>query len=660
MSRNKLELRHNPKSLVDSSNAPVTGNYELEQTIGQGHFAIVKSARHTFSGERVAIKIIEKQKLDAVSREHLFQEVKCMKLVQHPNVVRLYQVIDTHTKLYLIQELGDGGDMYDYIMKHSHGLDEDQAKLYFSQIVDAVKYCHGLRVVHRDLKPENVVFFQQSGQVKLTDFGFSNIYEPDSKLLTSCGSLAYSAPEILLGDSYYAPPVDIWSLGVILYMLVTGRAPFQEANDSETLMMILDCKYHLPDHLSAQCSDLICRMLVRDPGERATLDQIRCHQWLANESDESDIESSPSRPPLTNEDREKVIQMMIDGQICQSRQTIEQNLQMDAYNHVTASFYLLAEKIARCHGDKKRKHKMSRCHGDKKRKHVANAACLSKRKPLVDVQTPNVVVVSSGSVLSKSQFKLKQRNLLLRQTEAKEEEENLVEEEDEQQMDDAVDLNTSPPLQLSNILEDQDQLNLDETNPSIRVPIQLSHSVTRRSSRGPSMSQSDNLISKLTIPEEEGEVDREMAAGNLEELARFKQTKMSTDTSDSDTEANRVHEWARSTSSTSRSRARLRSSNNFNRPLSVSQLSKNNSFRHHRSTIGGTETPAQIYSQPISSTTPTPRESVVFNRGDDKPFVKLLQQMNYKSKSMDQRIGQVEPRPESRSEPYSQTRPNND
>ena len=117
-----------------------------------------------------------------------------MKLVQHPNVVRLYEVIDSPTKLYLIQELGDGGDMYDYIMKHPGGLNEERARRFFSQIVRAVKYCHDLRVVHRDLKPENVVFFAQTGQVKLTDFGFSNVYSPEARLLTSCGSLAYSAP----------------------------------------------------------------------------------------------------------------------------------------------------------------------------------------------------------------------------------------------------------------------------------------------------------------------------------------------------------------------------------------------------------------------------------------------------------------------------------
>jgi SNF-related kinase len=184
----------------------------MEGTIGQGHFAVVKLARHRFSGEKVAIKCIDKAKLDTVSREHLYQEVRCMKLVQHPNVVRLYDVCDTTHKLYLILELGDGGDMYDFIMRHGSpmatdpyytsnnaymhtgGLSEHVARRYFRQIVRALKYCHDLCVVHRDLKPENVVFFRKTGQVKLTDFGFSNVFVPGTKLLTSCGSLAYSAP----------------------------------------------------------------------------------------------------------------------------------------------------------------------------------------------------------------------------------------------------------------------------------------------------------------------------------------------------------------------------------------------------------------------------------------------------------------------------------
>lgn len=185
----------------------IAGLYDLDKTIGKGHFAVVKLARHVFTGERVAVKVIDKTKLDEISKSHLFQEVRCMKLVQHPNVVRLYEVIDTQTKLYLILELGDGGDLYDYIMKHEQGLGEDSARKYFRQIVEAISYCHKLHVVHRDLKPENVVFFEKQGIVKLTDFGFSNMFKPSEKLETACGSLAYSAPEILLGDSYDPPAV---------------------------------------------------------------------------------------------------------------------------------------------------------------------------------------------------------------------------------------------------------------------------------------------------------------------------------------------------------------------------------------------------------------------------------------------------------------------
>ena len=202
-----LVVKMSHRKLRSDFDGKIAGLYDLEETIGEGHFAVVKLARHVFTGEKVAVKVIDKTKLDDISKAHLFQEVRCMKLVQHPNVVRLYEVIDTQTKLYLILELGDGGDMYDYIMKHEKGIEENKARHYFRQIVEAISYCHRLHVVHRDLKPENVVFFKKLELVKLTDFGFSNMFNPGNKLETSCGSLAYSAPEILLGDSYDAQAV---------------------------------------------------------------------------------------------------------------------------------------------------------------------------------------------------------------------------------------------------------------------------------------------------------------------------------------------------------------------------------------------------------------------------------------------------------------------
>ncbi|XP_018521183.1 SNF-related serine/threonine-protein kinase isoform X1 [Lates calcarifer] len=327
----------------------IAGLYDLDKTLGRGHFAVVKLARHVFTGEKVAVKVIDKTKLDTVATGHLFQEVRCMKLVQHPNIVRLYEVIDTQTKLYLILELGDGGDMFDYIMKHEEGLNEELAKKYFAQIVHAISYCHRLHVVHRDLKPENVVFFEKQGLVKLTDFGFSNKFQPGKKLTTSCGSLAYSAPEILLGDEYDAPAVDIWSLGVILFMLVCGQPPFQEANDSETLTMIMDCKYTVPAHVSSACKDLIDRMLQRDPKRRASLDEIERHTWLQG------VDPSPatkyntplvSHKNLSEEEHNSIIQRMVLGDIA-DREAIVEALETNKYNHITATYYLLAERILR-------------------------------------------------------------------------------------------------------------------------------------------------------------------------------------------------------------------------------------------------------------------------------------------------------------------------
>jgi len=325
----------------------IAGLYDIEKTLGSGHFAVVKLARHVFTGEKVAVKVIDKTKLDEVSRAHLYQEVRCMKLVQHPNVVRLYEVVDTPTKLYLILEFGDGGDMYDHIMKYEgKGIIEEKAKHYFRQVVSAIDYCHKLHVVHRDLKPENVIFFKSLDVAKLTDFGFSNSFSPGEKLSTSCGSLAYSAPEILLGDSYEPPAVDVWSLGVILYMMVCGEGPFNHTNDSETLTKIMDCSYLFPDHLSEGCKSLISRMLVREPSKRASLESIYNDPWLKSGIEEVD----ESLPPLISEIRVtpdlhlSVLQKMETGNIAK-REEIKRSLEDNKYDHITATYFLIAEKL---------------------------------------------------------------------------------------------------------------------------------------------------------------------------------------------------------------------------------------------------------------------------------------------------------------------------
>lgn len=174
-----------------------------------------------------------------------------------------------------------------------------------------------------------MVFFEKLGVVKLTDFGFSNKFSPGQKLQTFCGSLAYSAPEILLGDSYDAPAVDIWSLGVILYMLVCGQPPFEKANDSETLTMIMDCKYTIPAQISKSCHRLIGSMLVRDPKKRATLEQIANDPWIQenpqNDTDHLHDSSIPliSREEINEDDHSFIVQKMINGKIATKEDIIQ-------------------------------------------------------------------------------------------------------------------------------------------------------------------------------------------------------------------------------------------------------------------------------------------------------------------------------------------------
>ena len=279
---------------------------------------MVKSARHLISGERVAVKIIDKIKLDKDSVDRMYNEVEHLKVAKHASIVQLYEAIDTPNSLYLILERADKGDLYDFIMENStileneegencyaherqtSGIGEALARRFFKQISEALYLCHSNNIVHRDLKPENVVIFTDKDEstklrAKITDFGFSNKFNPETQLLsTSCGSLAYSAPEVLLGDEYIAPAVDVWSLGVLLYMLVCGKAPFNETNDSETLTCILDCKFEIPPYVNPDCQHLIKSMIRLEPTERLTMGQVLNSSWVTqNESIPAVLSTEP-------------------------------------------------------------------------------------------------------------------------------------------------------------------------------------------------------------------------------------------------------------------------------------------------------------------------------------------------------------------------------
>ncbi|XP_063674315.1 SNF-related serine/threonine-protein kinase-like isoform X15 [Bolinopsis microptera] len=322
----------------------IAGLYDLDKVLGKGHYGIVRLARHVFSGQMVAVKVIDKTKLDQRETDHLLKEVQCMKLVRHPNVVRLYHVITTKNKLYLVLELGSGGDLLDYLNKMPDGIGEERTREYFGQIIRAIAYCHHLHIVHRDLKPENIIFNEDYSVLKLTDFGFSNEFSPGEKLMTYCGSWKYSAPEILLQEEYDPPAVDVWSLGVMLFQMVAGRLPFSEVNQSETLTKIMDGSYEMPDEISDDLKDLLSRMIVVDPKDRITVDEVLAHPWCSKVKIGGPINGLVHEVGITPEEHEKVAKILSDNKIA-TRELLKKSIDANSYDYISATYLLLAEQL---------------------------------------------------------------------------------------------------------------------------------------------------------------------------------------------------------------------------------------------------------------------------------------------------------------------------
>ncbi|KAJ7297334.1 hypothetical protein O6H91_Y063900 [Diphasiastrum complanatum] len=205
------------------------GKYEVGRTIGEGNFAKVKFAQNTETGESVAMKVLDKETiLKHRMVNQIKREISIMKLVRHPNVVRLHEVLASRMKIYIVLEFVTDGELFDKIV-HQRKLKEHDSRRYFQQLIDAVDFCHSKGVYHRDLKPENLLLDSQ-GNLKISDFGLSALQQVDGLLHTTCGTPNYIAPEVLDDKGYDGAAADIWSCGVILYVLLAGRLPFDEAD----------------------------------------------------------------------------------------------------------------------------------------------------------------------------------------------------------------------------------------------------------------------------------------------------------------------------------------------------------------------------------------------------------------------------------------------
>uniref|UniRef100_A0AAV1U1P8 Protein kinase domain-containing protein n=1 Tax=Peronospora matthiolae TaxID=2874970 RepID=A0AAV1U1P8_9STRA len=259
--------------------------YALGKVIGSGTFSVVRTAVHKPTTQRYAIKCIKRDGLVAEDIEALTTEVAILKQMNHPNIMILHDFFVEDTFYYLVTEFMEGGELFDRIVEKSY-YNEREARDLVKLLLEAIKYCHDANIVHRDLKPENLLLTSKDddASIKLADFGFAKRVELNSEgLVTACGTPGYVAPEILEGKSY-GKTVDIWSIGVITYILLCGYPPFHDDNHNALFKKIKSGKFEFDapywDHVSDDAKDLISEMLVVNPEKRATVDQLLAHRWV--------------------------------------------------------------------------------------------------------------------------------------------------------------------------------------------------------------------------------------------------------------------------------------------------------------------------------------------------------------------------------------------
>ncbi|KAM1046458.1 hypothetical protein ACFX13_026533 [Malus domestica] len=257
------------------------GKYELGRLLGHGTFAKVYHARHLQSGKNVAMKVVGKEKVIKVGMmEQIKREISVMRMVKHPNIVELHEVMASKSKIYFAMDLVRGGELFAKIAKGR--LREDVARVYFQQLISAIDFCHSRGVYHRDLKPENLLL-DQDGNLKVTDFGLSAFTEhlkQDGLLHTTCGTPAYVAPEVIGKKGYDGAKADLWSCGVILYVLLAGFLPFQDDNLVAMYRKIYRGDFKCPPWFSSEARRLVTKLLDPNPSTRITISKVMDSSWF--------------------------------------------------------------------------------------------------------------------------------------------------------------------------------------------------------------------------------------------------------------------------------------------------------------------------------------------------------------------------------------------
>lgn len=291
----------------------------------------------------MAIKILEKERItDVADVERVAREIHILKLIRHPNIIQLYEIIETPKQLYLIMEYASGGELFDYIVANTK-LPEQEASKFFQQIVSGVEYIHQLNIVHRDLKPENLLL-DHNKNIKIVDFGLSNTYGPGELLKTACGSPCYAAPEMIAGKKYLGANVDVWSCGVIMFALICGFLPFEDPDTSKLYKKILSGEFKIPSFVSKAATSLLHKILNTDPEKRFKLSQVQEHEWFQLFQPVCRNKGLiVGYNQIPNEDM--ILRMLEEKGF--SRDYAVRCLDANKHNHVTTCYYLILKRLER-------------------------------------------------------------------------------------------------------------------------------------------------------------------------------------------------------------------------------------------------------------------------------------------------------------------------
>ncbi|KAM8836469.1 serine/threonine-protein kinase BRSK2 isoform 11-T12 [Spinachia spinachia] len=339
------------KEVSLSQPAQYVGPYRLEKTLGKGQTGLVKLGVHCITGQKVAIKIVNREKLSESVLMKVEREIAILKLIEHPHVLKLHDVYENNKYLYLVLEHVSGGELFDYLVKKGR-LTPKEARKFFRQIISALDFCHSHSICHRDLKPENLLL-DEKNNIRIADFGMASLQVGDSLLETSCGSPHYACPEVIRGEKYDGRRADVWSCGVILFALLVGALPFDHDNLRQLLEKVKSGVFHMPHFIPPDCQSLLKSMIEVNPEKRLTLEAIQKHAWYLGGRNEPCPEQPPPRrvyvrqiSSLTELDPD-VLDSMHSLGCFRDRGKLTRDLQCEEENQEKMIYYLLLDRKER-------------------------------------------------------------------------------------------------------------------------------------------------------------------------------------------------------------------------------------------------------------------------------------------------------------------------